>query len=216
MNSFLISPSLLSADFSKLADEIRALEKAGADYLHVDVMDGHFVPNLTIGAPVVKSLRKVTQKPLDVHLMIERPEKFLDDFIEAGSDIITIHIESSEDVLGCIKKIKNAGRRAGITLKPGTPVEELNPYLPLIDLVLVMTVNPGFGGQTFMMDQVTKIQFLRKKLQEINSKALIEVDGGINAETASHCKDADVLVAGSYIFKTDYSSAIATLKGIRR
>ena len=211
-NRFLIAPSILSADFSKLGEEIHAVEKAGADWIHVDVMDGHFVPNLTIGAPVVKSLRPVTKLPLDVHLMIETPERFVESFVAAGADYLTIHVEATQDPRAVIEQIRSLGCKPGITLRPATSVDELEPFLELVDLVLVMTVNPGFGGQSFMEDQVIKIQQLKKRLGDLGSSALIEVDGGINEQTAKKCRDADVLVAGSYVFKNDYTRAIETLK----
>lgn len=210
--SFIIAPSILSADFANLERDIKAVEKAGAEWIHVDVMDGHFVPNLTIGAPVVRSLRKVTQLPLDCHLMIEAPERYVKDFAEAGANYITIHIEATKDPVRLLKEIRDLGCKAGITLRPVTAVEMIVPFLGLVDLVLVMTVDPGFSGQKFMIEQVEKIKTIRAELKRIGSKALIEVDGGVNAETVAMCKDADVLVAGNFIFKNDYASAIKTLK----
>ncbi len=215
MSKFLVAPSILSADFSKLGEEIKALEKAGADWVHVDVMDGHFVPNLTIGAPVVKSLRPVTKLPLDVHLMIDDPEKYIEDFAKAGADYLTIHVEATKAVETTLKKIRELGMKPGITLRPATPVEHIFPYLPLVDLVLIMTVNPGFGGQSFMTDQVSKISRVRAELNRIGRTALIEVDGGVTNETAIQLKEADVLVAGSYVFKGDYADRVSQLKSIK-
>jgi len=212
---FLIAPSILSADFSKLGDEIRAVEKAGADWIHVDVMDGHFVPNLTIGAPVVKSIRPVTKLPLDVHLMIDRPERYIEDFAKAGADYLTIHVEATQDVTATLHKIRELGVKPGITLRPGTAVEKILPYLRLVDLILVMTVEPGFGGQGFMRDQIAKITRIRTELKRIGHTALIEVDGGINDQTATEVREADVLVAGNYVFKNDYQKAITTLRGLK-
>lgn len=209
----LIAPSILSADFANLELEIKKITEAGADWVHVDVMDGHFVQNLTLGPPVVASLKKVSNLPLDVHLMIENPERYVDAFIKAGSDYLTIHIESTQSAREILEKIRKANVKPGITLRPKTSLETILPYLPLVDLVLVMTVEPGFGGQSFMVDQVSKIKELNKIRTEKNLKYLIEVDGGVNAETLNHCQEADVLVAGNYVFKNDYKKAISYLKG---
>jgi ribulose-phosphate 3-epimerase len=208
----LISPSILSADFANLEKEIKALASAGADWVHVDVMDGLFVPNITIGIPVVESLKKVSPLPLDVHLMIDRPERFVEDFIKAGSDYLTVHVESTAEPLALLKKIRRLGAKPGITLRPGTSLATLVECLPEVDLVLVMTVEPGFGGQSFMADQVAKISELKRLREKNHWHYLIEVDGGINNKTVHHCVDADVLVAGSYIFKNNYGDAIDLLK----
>ncbi len=214
MAKFMIAPSILSADFSRLAEEIAAITEAGADWVHVDVMDGHFVPNLTIGAPVVKSLKPVSKLPLDCHLMIEEPEKYIEDFAKAGASTITIHVEATRDAAAVLKKIRSLGSKPGLTLKPATPASAIFPYLPLVDLVLVMTVNPGFSGQSFMAEQATKIAEIRAELKRIEHTALIEVDGGITPETARQVQDADVLVAGNAVFKAgvDYREAIRRLK----
>ena len=213
---FLVAPSILSADFARLAEEIGDVIFAGANWIHVDVMDGHFVPNLTIGAPVVKSLKQVCEIPLDVHLMIESPEKYIGDFADAGASFITIHVEATKDPAAALRMIRDKGVRPGITLRPATPIETIFPFLPLVDLVLVMTVNPGFGGQKFMNDQVAKIGAVRKELTRIKSQALIEVDGGISPETAPLVSEADVLVAGNAVFRSgDYAQAIAKLKAAR-
>lgn len=211
-SGFMVAPSILAADFSKLGDEVRAVEKAGADWIHVDVMDGHFVPNLTLGAPIVKSLRPVTKLPLDVHLMIERPDQYLKDFIEAGADIITVHVESRGFSRELLLETKKRGRIPGITLRPGTPLDRIAPFLGDVGLVLVMTVEPGFGGQSFMQTQVSKIDELKRLRSEKGYFYKIEVDGGITAETAPLVSGADVLVAGSYVFKKDYKQAITSLK----
>ncbi len=214
MDKFLIAPSILSADFAKLGDEIRAIETGGADWVHVDVMDGHFVPNLTIGPPVVKSLRAVTKLPFDVHLMIEQPDEYLEDFAKAGADYLTVHIETLPTPQKTLERIRTLGAKPGITLRPATPIEDILPLLKFVDLVLVMTVNPGFSGQSFMSEQIEKINIVRKELAKIGHKALIEVDGGINPQTAKLCREADVLVAGNAVFKAgkDYASAIHELK----
>lgn len=212
MSKKMIAPSILSADFANLEKELKAIAAAGADWVHVDVMDGHFVPNLTIGIPVVESLKKVSPLPLDVHLMIENPEKYVEDFIKAGSDYVTIHVEATKDPHALLKKIRALGAKAGITLRPGTDLKEITPFLEEADLVLVMTVEPGFGGQSFMMDQVEKMKFLREERERRGLNYLIEVDGGVNEKTVAYCKDADVLVAGSYVFRNDYKKAIASLK----
>lgn len=212
MRKKLIAPSILSADFANIQLELERLQLAGADMAHVDVMDGHFVPNLTIGAPVVRAMKKVTRLPLDVHLMIEKPEKYIPDFIKAGADWITIHVESTDKVEECIATIKAANVKAGITLRPGTDLEAVLPYLSKVDLVLVMTVEPGFGGQSFMKEQVDKITRLRKEIDSQKLSTLIEVDGGVNDQTLTYLADADILVAGSYIFKQDYSKAIRSLR----
>ena len=202
MSDIIVAPSILSADFASLSKEINRVEKGGADWIHVDVMDGHFVPNLTIGACVVKDIRKTTELPLDVHLMIENPEKYVDDFIKAGSDIITFHIEASKNPLEIINKIKQNGIKAGVSIKPKTSVDKIKDILPLVDLVLVMTVEPGFGGQKFMNDCAKKIKELKASAKK---DLIIEVDGGINKETAKICKEygANALVAGNYVYKSE-------------
>ncbi len=214
MDKFLIAPSILSADFAKLGDEIRAIEAAGADWVHVDVMDGHFVPNLTIGPPVVKSLRAVTQLPFDVHLMIENPDEYIEDFVKAGADYLTVHVETLPDPKKTLERIRALGAKPGITLRPATPIEDILPFLKFVDLVLIMTVNPGFSGQSFMSEQIEKIKMVKKELVKIGHKAFIEVDGGINPQTAKMCREADVLVAGNAVFKTgqNYAGAITELK----
>jgi ribulose-phosphate 3-epimerase len=208
----LIAPSILSADFSRLAEEIRDVEKSGCDILHIDVMDGHFVPNLTIGPPVIKWIRKATQLPLDVHLMIDEPLRYLDEFRKAGSDWLTIHVEATQQIEKTLETIKKSGAKTGMSLRPKTSVETLMPYLKDLDLILVMTVEPGFGGQSFMPEMVEKIKHLRPRFS-----GLISVDGGINAETAPLTVQAgaDILVAGTAIFgPSDRSKAIRALREI--
>lgn len=213
--SIIISPSLLSADFANLERDIKLVEKAGADWLHIDVMDGHFVPNITIGVPVVKSIKKVSSVPLDVHLMIENPQDYVKPFIDAGADIITFHYEAVENPLAVIKAIKFLGKnkiKAGISIKPKTEVKEILPYLNELDLVLVMTVEPGFGGQSFMHDCAQKIAEIKQNSSE---NLVIQVDGGINNVTGRICTSlgANSLVAGNYIFShKDINQAINSLR----
>ncbi|MBQ3356719.1 MAG: ribulose-phosphate 3-epimerase [Oscillospiraceae bacterium] len=202
-----VSPSILSADFVNLERDIRALAPAGADYVHVDVMDGIFVPNITIGIPVVAAIRKITALPLDVHLMIDRPIRYVDDFCKAGSDILTIHVEadSEENTLAALMRIRENGVKAAISVKPKTPAEAVLPYLTYCDLILVMTVEPGFGGQSFMDDMMPKLKKIRAYIDEQNPACELEVDGGVNEKTAMICRKngANVLVAGSAYFKAE-------------
>lgn len=211
MKKVIISPSILSADFANLERDIKRVELAGADWLHIDVMDGHFVPNITIGVPVTASINKVTQLPLDVHLMIENPDKYIEAFAKSGADILTFHIESNSDVKSTINLIKSFNIKAGLSIKPNTPPEVVFPYLNDLDLVLVMTVEPGFGGQKFMPLCAEKIPVIRKNAPK---DLIIQVDGGINAETARICTSygANSLVAGNYIYKSEnIKSAIESL-----
>ncbi|MBQ4179078.1 MAG: ribulose-phosphate 3-epimerase [Elusimicrobia bacterium] len=211
----LIAPSILSADFANLAKNVSMVESAGADWLHVDVMDGHFVPNITIGPVVVKSIKKYSKLFFDVHLMITNPEKYWESFYKAGADLIVFHNEVSCDKKQLIQEIKKAGIKAGVSIKPKTPVSDILEILPLVDVVLIMTVEPGFGGQSFMGDMVPKISSLRKIIDDNKYNCLIEIDGGINDKTAKVCIDAgaDVLVSGSYIFAAQNPQQV--LKGLK-
>ena len=209
-----LAPSILSADFSRLGEQVAEVARAGADYIHVDVMDGHFVPQITIGAPVVAAIRRHTNLPLDVHLMIEAPERQINQFAQAGADIITVHIEACPHIHQAVQTIKGLGVKAGVSLNPGTPLDTLKEILPSLDLVLVMTVNPGFAGQTFIEGMLGKIARLRAELDRNGLPAELEVDGGINAELAPRAAEAGarVLVAGSAVFGSGQSISEALAK----
>jgi ribulose-phosphate 3-epimerase len=209
-----VAPSILSADFSKLGDEIRAIEEGGADLVHIDVMDGNFVPNITIGPVVVKSIRPLTKMPFDVHLMVRRPQDYVEDFIDAGADIITVHVESEHNPHETIKHIHDLGKEAGIVLNPGTPLEVAEGFVSEIEMVLIMTVNPGFGGQKFMPDVVHKITQAKEFIGKEGLDVDIEVDGGITSENARLVSDAggEILVAGSFVFKGVPKENICSLK----
>ncbi|MFB3924696.1 MAG: ribulose-phosphate 3-epimerase [Syntrophales bacterium] len=214
-NRKLIAPSILSADFGRLKDEIRAVEKAGADLIHIDVMDGHFVPNITIGPPVIRSLRKITRLPFDVHLMIERPEAYIDAFAAAGSDIITVHVEAANHLHRTLSLIKSLGKKAGVSLNPATSLAQIEEILNDVDILLVMTVNPGFSGQAFIERMLPKIAKAKEMAQSLSPSTLIEVDGGVTLENIGLIADAgsDIMVAGSAVFNNgDYSRTIRALK----
>lgn len=210
-----IAPSILSADFARLGDEIKDVEAGGADYIHVDVMDGHFVPNITIGPLIVEAIRPVTKLPLDVHLMIENPDQYIEAFAKAGADYITVHVEACRHLHRTIQLIKSTGVKAGVVINPATPVESLKHIIEDVDMVLLMSVNPGFGGQKFISSVLTKIKQVKEMADAVNPELEIEVDGGVNEETAKLCVEAGatVLVAGSAVFnKENRAAAIASLK----
>lgn len=216
INMVKIAPSILSADFSKLGEEIIAVDQAGADYIHIDVMDGHFVPNITIGPLIVEAVRPVTKLPLDVHLMIENPDHYIETFAKAGANYITVHVEACRHLHRTIQNIKSFGVKAGVVLNPATPVESIQHIIGDIDMVLLMSVNPGFGGQTFIPEVLPKIRKVKEMAEQKGLSVEIEIDGGVNPETARQCIEAGatVLVAGSAVYnQKDYKQAISQLRG---
>jgi ribulose-phosphate 3-epimerase len=215
MTKKYIAPSILSADFSKLGDEIKSVEAAGADWIHVDVMDGHFVPNITIGPLVVEAVRRVTSLPVDVHLMIENPDRYIEDFAKAGADLISVQVEACVHLNRTIHMIKELDRRAGVVLNPSTPLSSLEWIMEDVDFIMIMSVNPGFGGQKFIPNSLDRVRALRKMIRDRGLTTLIEIDGGVNEKTIKNISDAgvDVFVAGSAIFKSpDYKKTIAKFR----
>ena len=210
MKKIIVAPSLLAADFSKLKDEIQEIEKCGAEYLHLDVMDGNFVPNISYGSPVISSIRPHSNLVFDVHLMVEEPDRFIKDFVDAGADIITVHVEATKHLYRTIQLIKSYGKKVGVALNPATPIETLKHIVKEIDMILIMSVNPGFGGQAFIPEVLSKIEELRKLYPEMD----IEVDGGVNDKTVEAVKEAgaNILVAGSYLFSGNYKEKIKLMK----
>ena len=211
-----IAPSILSSDFSKLGEEVAAIDKAGADYIHIDVMDGHFVPNLTFGAPVVKAIRGATPKPFDVHLMIAPVDPLIGDFVDAGADIITAHVEAGPHLHRTLQAIKSHGVKAGVSLNPHTPIDAIKHVVDMLDLILIMTVNPGFGGQSFI-PLLDKIEAARSMIDASGRDIDLQVDGGVNAQTAKQCVQAgaDVLVAGSFVFKDGPEGYASNIQALR-
>jgi ribulose-phosphate 3-epimerase len=211
----LIAPSILSADFTRLGDEIRAIEAAGADWVHVDVMDGHFVPNITMGPLIVAAVRRSTRLPIDVHLMIENPERYIQDFVKAGADLISVHIETGYHLNRTLEMIRSMGARPGVVLNPATPLNGMEWVLEYVDFVLLMSVNPGFGGQSFIPNTLEKTRRLKQMIVDVNPSVLIQIDGGVNLSTIGDISDAgaDVFVAGSAVFgSSDYAGIIAEMK----